>query len=79
MIANSEQNAPPIGLSPKEAIKTDDFYILSVKLMITELIFYYLLFVYKVMINAVLFYKVRIDQNFINNNLHYISRLVKLL
>ncbi|RWS11378.1 vacuolar protein-sorting-associated protein 25-like protein, partial [Dinothrombium tinctorium] len=35
------------GLTPKQAIKTKVFALLSLKIMVTELVFYYLLFVYK--------------------------------
>ncbi len=36
------------GLTPKQAIHTKEFVLLSLKIMLTELVFFYLLFVYKV-------------------------------
>ncbi len=36
------------GLTPKQAIRTKEFVLLSLKIMLTELVFFYLLFVYKV-------------------------------
>ena len=36
------------GLTPKQAIRTKEFFLLSLKIMLTELVFFYLLFVYKV-------------------------------
>lgn len=40
--------SPDDGLTPKEAVKTKEFVLLSLKIMLTELVFFYLLFVYKV-------------------------------
>ncbi|RWS26132.1 Major Facilitator-like protein 5, partial [Leptotrombidium deliense] len=35
------------GLTPTQAIKTKVFFLLSLKIMLTEMVFFYLLFVYK--------------------------------
>ena len=36
------------GLTPRDMIRTKHFFLLSLKIMITELVFFYILFVYKV-------------------------------
>ena len=36
------------GLTPRQAVRTKEFVLLSLKIMLTEMVFFYLLFVYKV-------------------------------
>ena len=46
--AKLSQMSSEEGLTPRQAIQTKEFALLSTKIMLTELVFFYLLFVYKV-------------------------------
>ncbi|CAG2112820.1 unnamed protein product [Medioppia subpectinata] len=50
------------GLTPRQAIATKEFAILSTKIMLTELVFFYLLFVYKMSANG---------SQVLDNSFHY--------